>query len=206
MSDFKQLGPEEMTMDKLVEASNAEFKRMVMDELHPEPKDYMASAYDNYASSSSAQLKYQMTEVRGDRYLSPCQRLQVLLERVTYKPGWTFACEQLNYSTVSVCFVHSETDVLTGKVKPFASYMTVYEPELARMDDRKMMEAIVCRLVKNAEMHEMDEWLKLDGEHVVDPHPEVPKWPKKLTLDDQMQAVQSLSKTLGDYRYEWSKL
>lgn len=44
-------------------------------------------------------------------------------------------------------------------------------------------------LIMRAELHEMDEWLKLDGEHVKDPHPELPKKTNPGSMTLQMETT-----------------
>jgi hypothetical protein len=42
---------------------------------------------------------------------------------------------------------------------------------LENMSDDQAIEASVATLVLYAELHEMDEWLKLDGKCIKEPHP-----------------------------------
>lgn len=107
------------------------------------------------------------------------RRIQDILDRMTYKPGWKITisrpedCGVQNYwEPITLHARYPTIDITTGKpitlslVRsiPLESAETV--PEDALID-------LIGYIIKNFEMHEFDEWFKIDGVCVRDPHPEL---------------------------------
>lgn len=96
-----------------------------------------------------------------------------IVARLTYKPGWKLHAQ-----------IIKETDRMVfhaGKVEPDAegvnspsdvSYASVLTAEaLARMDERGFL-AWIFDVVSQRELHEVEEWLRLEGRPLREPHPE----------------------------------
>lgn len=111
---------------------------------------------------------------------------QGLLARISYKPGWMLTATAPSteqdfrrpwtpwYLTVHLDYRMPSLDD-PSRTTLLSTQYTVAERELERMlrdDGRDFIGHVVTALLKRAELHEMDEWLRLDGRCVVDPHPE----------------------------------
>jgi hypothetical protein len=110
------------------------------------------------------------------------ERMKAVIGRLTYKPTWRFTVEQgekraweapswRDGLTFTVWLTHEERDVVTGRMECF-TWRHVFDVEaVARMPEEHLVEEL-RRLVIRGELHDVDEWLKLDGVCVVEPHPE----------------------------------
>lgn len=96
-------------------------------------------------------------------------------ERVTYKPGYKFYVLRSMYAdTVGITVVSSplpDADGINPDLTPVLYGQSVHPEELRSDDDCR---AHASLLIRGLELHEVDEWLRVDGLHVKDPHPE--KW------------------------------
>jgi hypothetical protein len=108
--------------------------------------------------------------------LSAVGRLVSLLERITYKPGWRFEVSSSYGSTgspdaISLYAYHRQPDAnRSGEMVQLVCPTSWTEDELSDLTDAQLVDRI-RRLIIEAEMHEVEEWLKFDGICVVDPHP-----------------------------------
>ena len=99
------------------------------------------------------------------------RELQGLLKRLTYKSNMQITIEEYHitpaypYTLMVRLFTNDSTgkegDVTILCTKPLNKYDVISEQPFIR--------AIRLALI-NVEIHELDEWLKLDGEMVNDPH------------------------------------
>lgn len=108
------------------------------------------------------------------------QRLVRLIAAITYKPGWVFRVRLAGHGSVySMRIVLSAewpvTDVATGRSIQLYRETGYAAWDLVRASDADIIRHFIYRFIWQAEEHEMHEWFKVDGEHVVDPHPEVKK-------------------------------
>lgn len=106
--------------------------------------------------------------------------VQNILNRIAYKPTWKLSASapaeviwEAWYVTIHLYYEAPSVDD-PGAIAKLAISMKVYKDELAKMlASKDFVNWIVVALIKRAELHEMDEWLKFDGAHVTDPHPEL---------------------------------
>jgi hypothetical protein len=63
--------------------------------------------------------------------------------------------------------------------------MIYTEDDLERMNDKDILGYVIGGLIRGAELHEMDEWFKFDGQCIADPHPEI----KNEVLSDNTNAA-----------------
>lgn len=104
------------------------------------------------------------------------------LERVvaatTYKPGWKFCClsDRINLKDILKWFVLVEVKVPDAQyphtrrqhLMQFCQFM----PEATLLDE-EAAKAELEKLVRFLEMHEVDEWLRFDGEYANVPNHKV---------------------------------
>lgn len=111
--------------------------------------------------------------------LNPTEkRIQELLDRITYKPGWklTVALPYWNgnrttqYDPISISGTFSTVDVDTGMQIMLQLYYRIGP----FYDDEKDGTLIQCigYAIKHFEEHEFKEWFKIDGMCIYDPHSE----------------------------------
>lgn len=123
------------------------------------------------------------------------ERVRSLLKKVTYKPGWKFGAASAvdpyekpkpwDWERVIITIIAPMPN-LSGKDKTVdvVSNRHFDCQQLARMKDGDIIGYIFTQVIRDLELHEMDEWFKVDGFHVRDPHPEnksVKKLDKQLT-------------------------
>lgn len=108
-------------------------------------------------------------------------RLKSLLARITYKNGW----DVFVYPAYSDWGLMHEDDAMVLSVQhrepnierpKDVVVLVMNEPlssrQVDRMSDAEII-AFVFHCVTKAEIHEMEEWFKVDGVCFRDPHPEV---------------------------------
>lgn len=121
--------------------------------------------------------------------------LNAELSRYTYKPGWTFRLlprETVGWEHPSVeleiSFRAPDSRAQPGTVPRISEVTQVTmlaEAEVERFREfPELFRAKIRHLIITLEMHEMDEWLRYDGELVSDPHAAEP-WPAPLALADR---------------------
>lgn len=108
-------------------------------------------------------------------------RVERLLAHLSYKQGWTFkvihSCDQetgMMSDSGMLLITHMEPNaadpagpkVTIGMTEPIPDY------SFASLEDAEIVRWIMT-IVERAELHEVREWLKFDGHHVRDPHPEL---------------------------------
>jgi hypothetical protein len=104
-------------------------------------------------------------------------RVRSLLERVTYKPGWKLSVERSRYisSDSLVLIVTAEfpdVDRPDRRLTPVTFRKIIDGWNLEQVNDRKILDYYISRVIREMEGHEFREWLKLDGFCLYDPHPE----------------------------------
>jgi hypothetical protein len=97
--------------------------------------------------------------------------IQSVIARMTYKPGYALKAgrryEGTEWSYPYVSVVSDEQDSRTHEPKPaFERWVSVGQTPTTEAS----VVAAVRVLLKEIEIHEMNEWLRLDGEIVHDPH------------------------------------
>lgn len=118
------------------------------------------------------------------------EELKDLLSRITYKPGSTISACSETPETVRLSFEILVPDVEKSVVKCVklggSSFSTSYELAgpgthimlqrflwLHTLSTEEQVTRFISHAWKELEAHEVDEWLKLDGEPVTEPHPEL---------------------------------
>lgn len=119
--------------------------------------------------------------------------LFAFLERVTYKPNTKLVakCGPTRSDGKSVKLTEPTThysgnvmlaleqSVPSARPRDGAGDLVILaSDDLSRfhvehIDERDLLR-VVRKLVRRAEMHEVDEWLRIDGDHVTVPHPDLP--------------------------------
>jgi len=98
------------------------------------------------------------------------------LSKITYKPNWKFELEEdrntptrfmQNFLYLRITTHQPNADRSLQSVLLTSSH--ALSPE-AFMDKSHFL-MIVEHAIRDAEMHEVDEWLKFDGKHIRHPHP-----------------------------------
>jgi hypothetical protein len=92
-----------------------------------------------------------------------------LVSRITYKPGWKITARPYYPSGMLDLSLETRLPDSTHGTQRNCSLSRLVMPET--LHDEKHPLWIVAAHVREFEMHEMDEWLKLDGARVNDPHP-----------------------------------
>lgn len=117
--------------------------------------------------------------------LPPIEKLKWVIDRITYKPGWKIEIvkssanvgiragyEITGYAMVRVAMpVHHLSIPNSMDTIYFSQSYAFYQ--LDRMSIGDIVKAIVEYLFTKCELHEMNEWLKFDGFHITEPHPEM---------------------------------
>lgn len=111
-------------------------------------------------------------------------RLHALLLHVTYKPGWSVTAASIDSagmydSGILLRVQWPAMDVVTRQAIMLHHQCAYSWRDFVRMADGDIIRHVVGRAIYEAEMHEMHEWFKFRGYHVIDPHPEVNKHGKK---------------------------
>jgi hypothetical protein len=111
-----------------------------------------------------------------------------VLERVTYKLGWSAHvgranadadCGHLKPVDVVLRLEHDEWDANDWRkdYPHVAKVATRYFFFADDPPDEVGLSRTLRDLIRSAELHESDEWLRLDGIRIVDPHPELKREP-----------------------------
>jgi len=98
------------------------------------------------------------------------------LSKITYKPGWKFELEEERtthhlYNLMYFRLTTKQPSADGSVDHAFLCSTHGISPEAFMDRDHFLM--IVEHAIRDAEMHEVDEWLKYDGKHIRDPHPVV---------------------------------
>jgi hypothetical protein len=102
-----------------------------------------------------------------------------IVELISYKPGWQFKVSPIsNYDQVEVRIVHMTRDAaghLEGDIPIVCKHVFNNEAISVAHAAGKLTLMVTMSLrdtIRMFELHELDEWLKIDGEYVKDPHAE----------------------------------
>jgi len=102
-------------------------------------------------------------------------RLRSVAARMTFQPGWRIEVNRpINEPWMAVVQVMANVPQVDDPSYPINVAATTYYDgmTLEKLPDAMLVE-MLSHCVQSVWMHEFDEWLKLDGEHVRDPHPEL---------------------------------
>lgn len=104
------------------------------------------------------------------------QELENLISRITYKRGFQFNVER--DQSRAICYIRLTAWVTpsnrpnTEEIIPIVQMSALDEYALSKMSMDSVLQFISHSLF-SLEKHELNEWFKIDGKHVEDPHPEL---------------------------------
>lgn len=106
------------------------------------------------------------------------EEVRLFLSRITYKPNWKFELIQnLDFGLE----LHVTSEVQNSQTIEHESYsrtviksMLLLDPSEEVDPSEEWLIANLRKLLFEIEMHERDEWLKLDGKHLFAPHEKAP--------------------------------
>ena len=114
-------------------------------------------------------------------FLNPTEQLiKPLLDKITYKPGWTLSListyadqyrRKSDYEPATIYCTFITKDVDTGREIKLNLQHSIGPFMREDNGDRQLID-IIARVVRQFEDHEFKEWFKVDGFCVFDPHPE----------------------------------
>jgi hypothetical protein len=115
-------------------------------------------------------------------------RIQTLLSRVTYKPGWKFECwptyasnGRLSDREISIITSFTAVNAENPSSTEIFHSQNLFPAEiLENMTDADLVLHVIRECIFRVEMHEVDEWLKFNGKCVREPHPELMRAPASL--------------------------
>lgn len=105
-----------------------------------------------------------------------------VLRRITYKPTWRFHIEAEPETMYRPWYVHVhlyyslpsiDDPMVDSQLTTQQTFTANALADVVRYGEDAIVERVAYSLIRRAELHEMDEWLKLDGVCVRDPHPEL---------------------------------
>lgn len=110
-------------------------------------------------------------------------------ERITYKPGYRFRVYRMeNKAEIAVWLTSAplpDADGINAEPSPIVVRSLFRETEINALPDaERRMRLHAETMIRCMELHEMDEWFRLDGAYVKDPHPE-----KKRLFEAQEEAA-----------------
>lgn len=120
------------------------------------------------------------------------QEVRQFCARITYKPGWVLTVTAPEPRIHKPWHVVVNLDYTVPSIhnpymmQPLTTGFSIAEHSLVEMLARgDFMNFIKVNLFRRAELHELDEWLKLDGVCVTEPHPELQNW--KMSIDANLK-------------------
>lgn len=102
---------------------------------------------------------------------------RLFLESLKYKPGWEFLITDCYGSDgkpngrLVLTVTHREPDVTNpAKLTTIACNQMIDVP-MMEAGGAEWFKHFIFEVIREAEMHELAEWLKFDGDNIEDPHP-----------------------------------
>jgi hypothetical protein len=108
------------------------------------------------------------------------ERLEGILKNVSYKPGWTITVAPFRigmngpffYASCNLMVMWTAKDVeRPGEDVSLCLVKPVHGFQIERLSDEEIVDQYVRSLIREAELHELDEWLKYNNVCVHEPHP-----------------------------------
>lgn len=94
-----------------------------------------------------------------------------LIEALKYKPGWTFAVAMNDATGLPMLDIRMEVPDSRGSGRIVSVYNgAVIPPPFVRERNERRFWDFVRFEIRKLEEHEMDEWIRVNGELVFDPH------------------------------------
>lgn len=106
---------------------------------------------------------------------------EAVVNKFSYKKDCSISCSHGIYDCVQIYMTKNVEDVdgkYPGQI-PIRAIDSITYSSLREMNEANV-KSLIVEMVKRMELHEMDEWLKFDGDWINDPHPELR--PLKLEL------------------------
>lgn len=102
------------------------------------------------------------------------EEIERIVERITYKPGWTFSVDHERVGTDRRPYLQVQVDEtaeaalcpFTGKVIPWKGGKRYLSYHMCRQE----VVGAVLGVIKDAEQHETHEWFKYKGYSIYNPH------------------------------------
>jgi hypothetical protein len=102
------------------------------------------------------------------------ERLRGILREVSYKPSWKFYVERHEFDNLVLWSEWPVPDTDRPEVQIILRHaFSISAWSMESMTDNQIVDYIITQSIRQAEMHEMDEWFRYKGDHVRDPHPEM---------------------------------
>lgn len=105
------------------------------------------------------------------------ERMRGILGRVTYKPGWKIEVTQPVNVMGDLCLIVTmnvpDLTKRDGSMTTFLYHEHVWLDRLESMSDCEVVDKVIGNALRKCEMHELDEWYKVDSINVREPHPEL---------------------------------
>jgi hypothetical protein len=120
-----------------------------------------------------------MTSTEREEVLDAYEMVKTLVGGLTYKPGWYFLTSLSDneaWPMIDVEITARLQDVTKRKVAPpqiiILETRVVFSPDELKLTEAKnwILRSLHAAIVQ-MEHHEIDEWFRLDGEPVTNPHP-----------------------------------
>ena len=109
-------------------------------------------------------------------YADQEQRMRGILAKITYKPTWTFELMNKSDSYLTLYVRWRVPDVMRpDQIVELVKVVVLDTLSLVRITDDEVVRHHITAAIRDAEMHEMNEWFCFEGKHVRDPHPKLTK-------------------------------
>jgi hypothetical protein len=99
--------------------------------------------------------------------------VQAIVRTITYKPFWHFDVQRLAWSEDYEFRIWYAAPDATGQKTEPVKITTSWLARPVDLRKKSNVVAVVVFLIKKAEEHERNEWLRIAGEHYSHPHPEL---------------------------------
>ncbi len=95
-----------------------------------------------------------------------------VVESISYKPNWKImATHNVDQFAVVMCVMHKAEDTYHPGVEiPVVLTKTLHNLSLERSHGEDFLLEEVHRMIREVELHELDEWFKYKGQRIYDPH------------------------------------
>lgn len=100
------------------------------------------------------------------------KKVMAFLGRVTYKPNWHFTAETYEPGSVYIRIRWAAPDSFYPERIANLTSLYSYSSNSIIEGGDKAIAGMVQHAISLAEMHEINEWFKIDGKFYKDPHPE----------------------------------